>query len=245
MILRFSLKRAACRRLLTVVTDSPRKVAMRALVDEEQRRRLAQRVWKLRDRGKRRGGLSALFDYVVSRLLVAPQLFGFSQRDRIRTVAPKYPKRLMPDVTPEPARKGSGFGEGRKRQPRRNERLLHDVLGLLEIANVSQRRAEGEKLEASRQIHEGELVAFDCPAHEVYVIHCHALSHQGARKGDPPLRNSAALAGMADLVAARWSVSGVKPQWLRRVTVKRFRKSVQAGDRPFPMPKQSAITGVE
>jgi hypothetical protein len=54
-----------------------------------------------------------------------------------------------------------------------NEGLLHYVLGALEIANFSQRRTEGEMLETSRQIHEGGLVAFNRPAHEMFVVHCH------------------------------------------------------------------------
>jgi hypothetical protein len=61
--------------------------------------------------------------------------------------------------------------------------------------NVTQGGTEGEKLEASREVDKGELVTFDSSAHKVLVIHCHALSHQGARKGIPPLPDSAMPAG--------------------------------------------------
>jgi hypothetical protein len=37
---------------------------------------------------------------------------------------------------------------------------------------VSQGRAEGEELEAARELHKGELVTFDSSAHKVLVIHC-------------------------------------------------------------------------
>jgi hypothetical protein len=145
-ILLLSLDRAACRRLLTVVTDSPRKVAIswcehwwmknnvagsRSASGSSEIAASAAAAWRRCSR-------------MVRRLLVARQLFGLGQGYRRRLVASQHPKRLMPHDTPEPAWKGSRLGKCRERQPRCNERLLHDVLGLLEIANVSQRQAEGE-----------------------------------------------------------------------------------------------------
>jgi hypothetical protein len=50
------------------------------------------------------------------------------------------------------------------------------VLGLLEIADQSQRRPECEMLKSARQVHKGLDVATACQAHQTFVIHCHTLT---------------------------------------------------------------------
>ena len=52
-----------------------------------------------------------------------------------RALLPQDPVRLVSDDAPEPAGEGGGVGQGGQREPGGDERLLDDVLGLLEIAN--------------------------------------------------------------------------------------------------------------
>ena len=65
----------------------------------------------------------------------------------------------MPHDTPEPAGEGSGIGEAAQPEPGGHEGLLHDVLGVLQVAHEGQRIAEGHVLEAPRELAERVEVA--------------------------------------------------------------------------------------
>ena len=82
----------------------------------------------------------------------------------------------MPHDAAQPTWKCRRIGEPRQRRPRRHESLLHHVLRVLEIADHSQRRAEREVLKPPRQVHKRLDIANACPAHQMFVVHCHALT---------------------------------------------------------------------
>jgi NAD(P)-dependent dehydrogenase (short-subunit alcohol dehydrogenase family) len=84
----------------------------------------------------------------------------------------------MPHDAPQPGRKCRRIGKARQRRPRRHKGLLHHVLGLLEIADQSQRRAEREVLKPPRQVHKGLDVATACQAHQMFVFHWHILARR-------------------------------------------------------------------
>ena len=69
---------------------------------------------------------------------------------------------VMPTMPPEPAGEGGGVVERGQRKPGGDKGLLHDVLGLLQVAHERQRKAEGHVLEAPGEL--GERVEVPVPA---------------------------------------------------------------------------------
>jgi hypothetical protein len=108
---------------------------------------------------------------VIGRRLFARQVLGLRERNRWQLLAPQDAKCVMPDDAAEPAGERRRLGEGRKRRPGGDKRLLDDVLGLLEIAHLGKRRSERELLEATGQVHEGPDIAANRPVDQLFVVH--------------------------------------------------------------------------
>src|SRR5438067_2503368 len=94
----------------------------------------------------------------------------------MQPLPPYCPDCVMPDDAPQPARKSCRLGERRQAGPCGDKSLLHNILGLLKIPDLGQRRAEREVLEALRQVDEGLEIALPRPANQIFVIHYCALS---------------------------------------------------------------------
>jgi hypothetical protein len=122
---------------------------------------------------------------VVGKRLVALGIFGFRQRHHKELFPPQHPEGVMPDDAPQPARKCRRLRERRQSRPGSDKSLLNDIFGLLEIADLGKRRAEGEMLEAARQVDKGLDVASNSPANQLFVIHRHALSPVRCRERQP------------------------------------------------------------
>lgn len=136
-ILCFRYERPACKRLLTVATDNPKKVATSWCEHSWTKKKgcgLAQAIRQFRDRCKRGGGLPTRIEDMMRQRLLIRHRFGVGQRNRDELLPPQYAKSVVADDAPEPARKGGGIGEARERRPGRDEGFLDHVLGVPEIA---------------------------------------------------------------------------------------------------------------
>src|ERR1700742_1812873 len=98
-------------------------------------------------------------------------VFGVCQWHGMQLFAPYQPVRVVPDNSPQPARKCRRLGKGRKRRPCGNEGLLDDIFRLLKVVELGERRAEGEMLKAARQIDKGLNVASSRLANQLLMIH--------------------------------------------------------------------------
>ena len=88
---------------------------------------------------------------------------------------PQYPIGLVPHDAAQPGGKGRRLGKFRQRRPGGKKCLLDDVLGLLQIVDQGQRRAEGEVLVAAGQLHKGFDIARLGAVHERFEIHLRFL----------------------------------------------------------------------
>jgi hypothetical protein len=117
--------------------------------------------------------LAALLKDVIGRRLFTRHVFGFGERNGSQLLAPQDTKCVIPHDAAQPAGERRRLGKGRQRRPGGDKGFLDDVLGLLEIAHLGQRRPEGELLEAPGQLHEGPDIAFNRHPDQPFVIHCH------------------------------------------------------------------------
>src|SRR5262245_45572977 len=91
--------------------EKDRNVLVRALVDEEQRRRLPQPVGQPGYRRQRHRRLPALLQAAVGRHLLARQILGFRKRHGPQRPLAQHPERLVSDDAAQPARKRRRVGK--------------------------------------------------------------------------------------------------------------------------------------
>jgi hypothetical protein len=72
----------------------------------------------------------------------------------------------------QPAGKCGRVGKRRQPRPSRQERLLDDVLGQLEVVHQGERRAVSGMLKAAGQVDEGRDIALAGAADELVRVHC-------------------------------------------------------------------------
>ena len=88
---------------------------------------------------------------------------------------PQHPIGLVPHDAAQPGGKGRRLGELRQCRPGGEKCLLDDVLGLLQIVDQGQRRAEGKVLIAVGQFYEGFDIARLGAVAERFEIHLRFL----------------------------------------------------------------------
>jgi hypothetical protein len=83
----------------------------------------------------------------------------------------QYSIRLVAHDAPQPCRKRRWLRKLRQHRPGGNQCFLHHVLGLLQIMDQCQRRAESQMLEAVGELHEGFHITLTGTADERFEIH--------------------------------------------------------------------------
>ena len=77
----------------------------------------------------------------------------------------------MPDDAPQPTRKSGVVGQTWQSRPCGEKCLLDGVLGLMKIAQQSERRAEREVLKPSRKLDKSAHVAFVGALNKPFQVH--------------------------------------------------------------------------
>ncbi len=120
-------------------TEKVGDVLVRALVDVEQRCWLPQTHREFRNGGKGGSRVLALNQIIVRRNTLARDILSRCKRNDLQLPLSERPKCLMPDDATQPNRKSGVVGQAWQARPRGQKCLLDSVLGLMKIAQQSER----------------------------------------------------------------------------------------------------------